>query len=83
MRSGTRRDICAREGGAGLRTLLDLDAEAAERGRKALVVTDQQTQLDRLAVVESRLHGAPGGVRQRAPGEQLVAGGEQRPLPRP
>lgn len=43
-------------------TPLDLNPEAAERGRKTLVVTDQQAQLDHLAVVESRLHGAPGGV---------------------
>jgi hypothetical protein len=60
--------------------LLDLDCECADRGRQALVVPDEGAQLDRFAVVETRLNGAPGRVRERAPGEQLVADGQQRPL---
>jgi len=60
--------------------VFELDSESADRGGEALVVSDQQAQFDRLAVVERRIDGAPGSVCERAPSEQFVAGGEQRLL---
>ena len=60
--------------------VFDLDSESADRGRQALVVPDKQEQFDRLAVAETRLHGAPGRLGERALGEQLVGDRQQRSL---
>src|SRR5664279_5405904 len=59
---------------------LDLDPESADRGRQALVVADQQTQFDRLAIAEAVADGVPGRVGECALGEQLVADLQQRSL---
>ena len=67
LRARRRQEARVRGGVAlarlrGLRTLLDLDSEGADRGRQALVVPDQQAQLDRLAVAETRPDRVPGRI---------------------